>query len=261
MDLNGVPASGNRWLFTEVLREQWGFDGFVVSDANAVRNLVTHGFAADLADAARPRRQRRRRPGDGHDRPGVRATCPEAVQRGDVSVDAVDACVRRVLEAKLRLGLFDDPYVDEDRARRFWPTRRTARSPGWPPSVRRCCCATRATCCRSTPASLSSIAVVGAARRLPARHPGPVGLRLRPGRDGHGAGRAAGTGSATATEVRLRARDPAGPARRSRRCSTCSPATRRPTRRTSTTRRSCSGRSSWPRLPTWPSWWSASGSR
>src|SRR5436305_504353 len=52
MDLNGIPASGNSWLFTEVLRDTWGFEGFVVSDANAVRNLVTHGFAADLADAA-----------------------------------------------------------------------------------------------------------------------------------------------------------------------------------------------------------------
>ncbi|HEY0000215.1 MAG TPA: glycoside hydrolase family 3 N-terminal domain-containing protein, partial [Actinoplanes sp.] len=52
MDLNGIPATGNRWLFTEVLRDTWGFDGFVVSDANAVRSLVTHGFAADLADAA-----------------------------------------------------------------------------------------------------------------------------------------------------------------------------------------------------------------
>ena len=51
MDLNGVPASGNRWLFTEVLRDVFGFDGFVVSDANAVRNLLTHGFASDLADA------------------------------------------------------------------------------------------------------------------------------------------------------------------------------------------------------------------
>src|SRR6187200_3755168 len=51
MDLNGVPATGNRWLFTEVLRDTWGFDGFVVSDANAVRNLLTHGFAADLTDA------------------------------------------------------------------------------------------------------------------------------------------------------------------------------------------------------------------
>src|SRR3954470_15290779 len=51
MDLNGIPASGSRWLFTEVLRETFGFGGFVVSDANAVRNLVTHGFAADLTDA------------------------------------------------------------------------------------------------------------------------------------------------------------------------------------------------------------------
>src|SRR4051795_7718165 len=51
MPLNGIPASGNRWLFTEVLREALGFEGFVVSDANAVRNLATHGFAADLTDA------------------------------------------------------------------------------------------------------------------------------------------------------------------------------------------------------------------
>ena len=52
MDLNGIPAAGNRWLFTEVLRDTWNFEGFVVSDANAVRNLVTHGFAADRSDAA-----------------------------------------------------------------------------------------------------------------------------------------------------------------------------------------------------------------
>ena len=51
MDLNGIPATGNHWLLTEVLRETWGFDGFVVSDAQAVHNLRTHGFAADLTDA------------------------------------------------------------------------------------------------------------------------------------------------------------------------------------------------------------------
>ena len=116
MDLNGIPASGNRWLFTEVLRDLWGFDGFVVSDANAVRNLVTHGFAVDLADAAA------RGTGVGVDlemamtEPAY-AHLPEAVESGAVSVEAVDACVRRILEAKLRLGLFDQPYVDEDRAR------------------------------------------------------------------------------------------------------------------------------------------------
>jgi beta-glucosidase len=116
MDLNGVPASASRWLFTEVLRQEWGFGGFVVSDANAVRNLVTHGFAADLTDAA------------AHAMTGgvdlemaiqdpAYAHLPEALQAGAVSQDVLDASVRRILEAKLRLGLFDNPYVDEDRAR------------------------------------------------------------------------------------------------------------------------------------------------
>ena len=116
MDLNGIPASGNRWLFTEVLREQWGFEGFVVSDANAVRNLVTHGFAADLADAAA------RGVSVGVDfemamTDPAYSHLPEAVESGAVSIEAVDACVRRVLEAKLRLGLFENPYVDVERAR------------------------------------------------------------------------------------------------------------------------------------------------
>src|SRR5215216_991387 len=110
MDLNGVPASGNRWLFTEVLRQEWGFGGFVVSDANAVRNLVTHGFAADLTDAAA------RAMAAGVDlemaiQDPAYAHLPEALQTGAVSQDAVDAGVRRILEAKLRLGLFDNPYV------------------------------------------------------------------------------------------------------------------------------------------------------
>jgi beta-glucosidase len=116
MDLNGVPASASRWLFTEVLRQQWGFGGFVVSDANAVRNLVTHGFAAGLTDAAA------RAMTAGVDmemaiQDPAYAHLPEALQAGAVSQDVLDACVRRILEAKLRLGLFDNPYVDEDRAR------------------------------------------------------------------------------------------------------------------------------------------------
>ena len=116
MDLNGIPATGNRWLFSDVLRGTFGFQGFVVSDANAVRNLVTHEFAADLTDA------------------GARAISvsmdmemaiadpayahlPEAVESGAASQEAVDASVRRVLEAKIKMGLLDEPYVDEDRAR------------------------------------------------------------------------------------------------------------------------------------------------
>ena len=50
MPLNGVPATASGWLFTKVLRDTWGFEGFAVSDANAIRNLVTHDFAADLAE-------------------------------------------------------------------------------------------------------------------------------------------------------------------------------------------------------------------
>jgi beta-glucosidase len=116
MDLNGIPATGNRWLFTDVLRAMWGFEGFVVSDANAVRNLVTHGFARDLPDAAA------RALSAGVDMEmaitdPANAHLPEALQQGAVSEETLDASVRRVLEAKLRMGLFDAPYVDEERAR------------------------------------------------------------------------------------------------------------------------------------------------
>jgi beta-glucosidase len=116
MDLNGIPATGNRWLFTDVLRETWGFDGFVVSDANAVINLVTHGFARDLEDAGA------RALNAGCDMEMAIADpafphLPEALARGQVDVTTLDASVRRVLEAKLRLGLFDAPFVDEERAR------------------------------------------------------------------------------------------------------------------------------------------------
>lgn len=116
MDLNGIPATGNRWLFTEVLRETWGFGGFVVSDANAVRSLLTHGFAADLREAGA------RAVNAGVDLEmaivdPAYAHLPEALESGAASPQAVDASVRRVLEAKLRMGLFDSPYVDEDRAR------------------------------------------------------------------------------------------------------------------------------------------------
>jgi beta-glucosidase len=116
MPLNGVPATGNQWLLNEVLRQTWGFAGWVVSDANAVRNLQTHGFAQDLAEAGVF---------------GLSAGCdmemamadpayaqlPAALADGRVAEAALDASVRRVLEAKLRLGLFDAPFVDEEQAR------------------------------------------------------------------------------------------------------------------------------------------------
>lgn len=116
MDLNGVPAAGNRWLFTEVLRDTWGFEGFVVSDANAVLNLVTHGFATDLRDAASravnagvDMEMAISDPAYGH--------LAASLESGAANPQAVDASVRRVLEAKIRMGLFESPYVDEDHAR------------------------------------------------------------------------------------------------------------------------------------------------
>ena len=115
MDLNGVPATGNHWLLTEVLRGTWGFGGFVVSDAQAVHNLHTHGFAADLTDAgARALRagvDMEMAVGD-----PAYAHLPEAIEAGLADEEALDACVRRVLTAKVRMGLFDQPYVDEDQA-------------------------------------------------------------------------------------------------------------------------------------------------
>ncbi len=116
MDLNGIPASGNRWLLTEVLRDTWGFEGFVVSDANAVRSLETHGFAADLTDAGARGLAAGVDLEMAIDDPAY-AHLPEALAAGAVDEATLDAAVRRILTAKLTLGLMDSPYVDENRAR------------------------------------------------------------------------------------------------------------------------------------------------
>lgn len=115
MDLNGVPASGNSWLLTDVLRDELGFEGFVVSDNNAVRSLETQHFAASLTDAAA------RAVSAGLDMemcifdPAF-SRLPEAVEQGLVDEATIDQAVRRVLAAKFRLGLFENPYTDETLA-------------------------------------------------------------------------------------------------------------------------------------------------
>ncbi|MFK0402016.1 glycoside hydrolase family 3 N-terminal domain-containing protein [Microbacterium sp. NPDC090225] len=111
MDLNGIPASGNSWLLTELLRDELGFDGFVVSDANAVRSMETQHFAKDLTDAAT------RAVEAGLDMEMVMFdpafdTLPDAVNADLVPLPVIDRAVRRVLTAKFRLGLFENPYVD-----------------------------------------------------------------------------------------------------------------------------------------------------
>jgi beta-glucosidase len=119
MNLNDVPATGNSFLLRDVLRKEWGFKGFVVSDADAVGNLVTHGFAQDKSDAA----YRALTAGVDMEMslPGPIANAyatslTKLVQEGRVPMGQIDEAVRRILDAKFKLGLFENPYVDESRA-------------------------------------------------------------------------------------------------------------------------------------------------
>jgi beta-glucosidase len=127
--IDGVPGAADRRLITGVLRGELGFDGFVVSDAASVMDLVTHGFARDAQDAAVRALQAgldmemwtgmRIAPG-AEPTPivGAFSTLADAVRAGAVDEALLDAAVRRVLHLKLRLGLFEQPYVDEAAAGR-----------------------------------------------------------------------------------------------------------------------------------------------
>jgi beta-glucosidase len=113
MDLNDVPAGANRFLLRDVLRDEWGFRGFVVSDALAVGNLVIQGFARDGRDAAR------RALAAGLDMDMASGTYAQnlagLVREGALTEAQIDEAVRRTLAIKVRLGLFDRPYTDEGR--------------------------------------------------------------------------------------------------------------------------------------------------
>jgi beta-glucosidase len=113
MDLNDVPAAGNRWLLHDVLRDEWGFKGFVVSDAWAVRNLVTHGFAADNEDAAY--RAITAGLNMDMDTDTLIQSVPKLLASGKITPAQLDDAVRPILEMKIRLGLFEHPYVDETK--------------------------------------------------------------------------------------------------------------------------------------------------
>jgi beta-glucosidase len=112
-DLNGIPASANHYTLTDILRGEWKFDGFVVSDYNAVHELINHGTAADGSQAALEALTA----GvdmdmvDGH----YIRSIPELVSSGKLPVGIVDEAVRRVLRVKFRAGLFDHPYADPNR--------------------------------------------------------------------------------------------------------------------------------------------------
>lgn len=107
-EIGGVPASSSRFLLTDVLRNEWGFNGFVVSDWTSIAELIQHGVAADGKDAARL---------------SINAGCDmdmesrlfvsqlkALVESGEVAGETVDEAVRRVLRVKYLYGLFEDPY-------------------------------------------------------------------------------------------------------------------------------------------------------
>jgi beta-glucosidase len=111
MDLNNVPASGNRFLLRDVLRSEWGFKGFVVSDAFAVASLVTQGFARDGRDAT----LRALRAGVDMDMASGSYSQHLAglLKDGSLKMSDIDDAVQSILAIKVRLGLFEQPYTDE----------------------------------------------------------------------------------------------------------------------------------------------------
>ena len=117
MDLNGIPAAGNRWLLQDVLRDQWHFKGFVVSDAMAVHSLTTHGFAKDPQDAALRALSAGVNMEMGLGRTDYGTTLPDSLKAGRITIRQLDDAVRPILETKIRLGLFEHPYVDEAQAK------------------------------------------------------------------------------------------------------------------------------------------------
>lgn len=115
-EVDGIPASGNRWLMTEVLRDQWGFDGFVVTDYTAINEMTNHGMG-DLQEVS----VLALKAGTDMDMvgEGFLSTLKKSLDEGKVTQAEIDLACRRVLEAKYKLGLFDDPYryCDINRAK------------------------------------------------------------------------------------------------------------------------------------------------
>lgn len=109
---DGVPSTGNRWLLTDILRNEWGFDGMVVTDWNSSGEMVAHGFASDLKDAT----EISVNAGVDMDMMsyGYISFLEELVKEGKVKESRIDDAVRNILRLKFRLGLFDNPYVDEN---------------------------------------------------------------------------------------------------------------------------------------------------
>ena len=107
-DINGIPATGNKYLQKDILKDKWGFKGIVVSDWGSIVEMTAHGYAKDLKHAT----QLAITAGNDMDMEsrGYRRHLVELVKEGKISITDVDNAVRRVLKKKFELGLFDDPY-------------------------------------------------------------------------------------------------------------------------------------------------------
>lgn len=117
-DINGVPSSGNRKLLNDILREEWGYNGLMVSDWGSIQQMIPHGYSEDLRHAAKQAADA-----------GVDVDMEsyayighlrDLIAKGEVSEARIDSLVRNVLTLKYRLGLFENPYVDEAKAKRFY---------------------------------------------------------------------------------------------------------------------------------------------
>ncbi|MFP4547881.1 MAG: beta-glucosidase BglX [Fidelibacterota bacterium] len=109
-DLNGIPATGNSFLLRKILRDEWGFDGLVVSDWAAIEQMIPHGYCADLKDAGGKALQA------GIDMEMATTAyedyLAELVETGVIDENLIDQAVRNILRVKFRLGLFENPYTD-----------------------------------------------------------------------------------------------------------------------------------------------------
>ena len=112
--VDGIPATGNKWLMTDVLRDRWGFDGFVVTDYTAISEMIAHGMG-DLQQVSAMSLSA----GTDMDMvaDGFLTTLEKSLKEGKVTMAEIDKACHRILEAKYKLGLFDDPYKYCDASR------------------------------------------------------------------------------------------------------------------------------------------------
>ena len=115
-EVDGVPATANKWLMTDVLRKQWGFKGFVVTDYTGINEMVAHGIGDLKAVTARALDAGIDMDMVGE---GMLTTLQQSLKEGKVTMAQIDKSCRLILEAKYKLGLFEDPYryCDENRAK------------------------------------------------------------------------------------------------------------------------------------------------